>query len=387
MSDGNSHGNFVQTVLGRVAAEEVGLTLHHEHLLFDLTGGAPSVDALFELKDSARRGFGIPESGWEPGEDGPGTAASWRAKWGQPLTLQNRADVARNFGWYGAKITDIESVIEEALLFKRSGGSCLVDQTSIGLSRDPVGLQQISRMSGVHVVMATSYYVAGFHPPELSDLHVDEVRDRIIRDIKEGVAGGVKAGIIGEVGLSSPLHPNEEKVLRASARAQLETGAPMSIHPGANGRESIQQLMEVLKQERADLERTVICHVDSRLASAPPNSFDVTPVLELARSGVRLGIDTFGWEESYRQRSAVDLPNDAVRLNWIMSLAEAGFAEQVLISSDLALPVWQRKNGGHGWQHIPETVTALMRYKGFDSALIDLLLVENPRRLLAMGAN
>jgi len=42
----------------------------------------------------------------------------------------------------------------------------------------------------------------------------------------------VKAGIIGELGCTSNLTPNEEKVLRAGARAQKITGAAISIHPG-----------------------------------------------------------------------------------------------------------------------------------------------------------
>ena len=88
-----------------------------------------------------------------------------------------------------------------------------MDQTSIGIGRDPQGLQQIARATGVHVVMCTSYYTHEYHPPHVSTLNVIELCDRIVRDIDEGVAGGIQAGIIGEVGLSHPLHPDEEKVL------------------------------------------------------------------------------------------------------------------------------------------------------------------------------
>jgi predicted metal-dependent phosphotriesterase family hydrolase len=55
------------------------------------------------------------------------------------------------------------------------------------------------------------------------------------------------------------------------------------------------------------------------------------------------------------------------------------------MSHDLALQHWQRKYGGHGWQHIPETVTALMRYKGFDEELIRKILVGNPGELLTIA--
>lgn len=80
----------------------------------------------------------------------------------------------------------------------------------------------------------------------------------------------------------------------------------------------------------------------------------------------------------------MDFPNDAIRLNFFMALAEAGYADKLLASHDLALQHWQRQYGGHGWQHIPESVTALMRYKVFEEELIDQILVGNPRDVLTL---
>ncbi len=375
----------VQTVLGVIEPEELGLTLPHEHVIIDMTKGASGPDQLIEVTESAKAAGAIPAAGWEPGEDGPGTAATWRYKWNQPICLENRGDVARNWFYYGDyKITNIDDVIHEAELFKRHGGGCIVDQTSIGLARDPVGLQQVSRASGIHIVMCTSYYTHEYHPAEVDTMDVGQLRDRIMRDLEVGVAGGIKAGIIGEVGLSFPLHPNEEKILRASAQAQQASGAALSIHPGFSP-QSIWDATRIIEEEGGDLSRTIMCHVEHRLPSKPaPDSFDTKPFLELAKTGVYLELDCFGWEESFRQRGKIDMPNDAIRLNYITALADAGYADKILMSHDIALQHWQRKYGGHGWQHIPESVTALMRYKGFDEALIHKLLVENPRDVLTL---
>lgn len=377
---------YVQTVLGPVSPDSLGITLPHEHVLIDMTFGACSAESIIDQTESGKAAASTREAGWEPGEGGPGTAASFREKWNQPICLENRADIARNWFYYGDyKVTSIDDVIYEANLFKRHGGGCLVDQTSIGLARDPRGLQQVSRATGVHVVMATSYYTHEYHPAEVDEMDIGGVQDRILRDLQEGVAAGIKAGIIGEVGLTTQMHPNEEKVLRASARAQRATGAPLSIHPGF-GPDAIWSAVKILEEEKADLSRTIMCHVDHRLASKPgPNSFDPAPFLELAATGLYMEFDCFGWEGSYRQRGKVDMPNDAIRLNEIMALVEAGRESRVLMSHDLALQHWQRKYGGHGWQHIPETVTALMRYKGFDQALIDRILIQNPKEMLTIG--
>ncbi len=380
------HKGKVQTVLGPVAPEALGLTLPHEHVLLDMTLGAHCADVLRHQTESGKAASSTADAGWEPGEEGPGTAASFRSKWNEPICLENRADVARNWFYYGNyKVTRIDDAIYEANLFKRHGGGCIVDQTSIGLARDPRGLQQVARATGVHIVMATSYYTHEYHPTEIADFDVEQVKQRILRDIDEGVGGAnVQAGIIGEVGLGTQMHPDEEKVLRASARAQRESGVPLSIHPGF-GPDAIWQAVRILEEEKADLSRTIMCHVDHRLASKPaPDSFDTEPFLELAKTGMYLEFDCFGWEESYRQRGKVDMPNDAVRLNFIMALVEAGHESRILMSHDMALQHWQRQYGGHGWQHIPETVTALMRYKGFDNALIDRILIRNPQELLTI---
>ncbi len=377
---------LVQTVLGPVEPEELGLTLPHEHVIVDMTLGACSSEMLIDTTESGKAAASTPEAGWEPGEGGPGTAASYRAKWNQPICLENRADVARNWFYYGMyRTTSIEDVIYEANLFKRHGGGCLVDQTPIGLSRDPCGLQQVSRATGVHLVMATSYYTNEYHPPEVADMKIGGVQQRIMRDLEEGVASGVQAGIIGEVGLCANMHPDEEKVLRASARAQRASGVALSIHPGW-GPDAIWEAVRIVEEEKADLSRTIMCHVDHRLASKPgPNSFDPEPFLELAKTGMYLSFDCFGWEESYRQRGKVDVPNDAIRLNEIMALVEAGHESRILMSHDIALQHWHRKYGGHGWQHIPETVTALMRYKGFDEGLIEKILYKNPQEMLTIA--
>ncbi|MYG91361.1 MAG: aryldialkylphosphatase, partial [Acidimicrobiia bacterium] len=102
-------------------------------------------------------------------------------------------------------------------------------------------------------------------------------------------------------------------------------------------------------------------------------------------TGASLLLDGFGREASHRQRGPIDDPNDSVRLNYLMTLAEAGYENQLLISHDLALQHWYRRYGGFGWQHIPDTVQQLMRYKGFDQGLIDRILIENPRRLLTFS--
>ena len=47
------HKGFVQTVLGPVKPESLGLTLPHEHVLIDMTKAEPSAEALINVTESA----------------------------------------------------------------------------------------------------------------------------------------------------------------------------------------------------------------------------------------------------------------------------------------------------------------------------------------------
>jgi len=78
-----------------------------------------------------------------------------------------------------------------------------------------------------------------------------------VRDITEGIAGtGVKAGMlkcaVDEKGLTSGV----EQVLRCVARAHAQTHTPVTIHTHAAGKHG-PAILEVLKQEGADLDRVV----------------------------------------------------------------------------------------------------------------------------------
>ena len=200
----------------------MGVTMTHEHLLVDLS-------VVYE----------------EP------TTATGKDFFYKPVSMETIGRI-RHYAVPNAdnyRLFDVPTAIEEVLLYKQYGGNSLVDATSIGLSRDPVGLARISRASGVNVVMGSSYYVYGTHPPEVEGLGEDEVAARIVLDVTEVADGtGIKAGVIGEIGCSWPLHDRERKVLRASAQVQRKTGAPLLIHPGPEERAPL-EIIEVLASE------------------------------------------------------------------------------------------------------------------------------------------
>jgi phosphotriesterase-related protein len=167
-----------------------------------------------------------------------------------------------------------------------------------------------------------------YHPPRIDEMSEEEIRDQIVRDVLEGApdpglgaetpgmvesgmgwpSTGIRSGLIGEIGLTWPVHPNERKVLRASAQAQVASGAPMTIHPGRNPQAPMDAIRTV-EDAGGDLSRTVMGHLDRTV-------FELDGLLELAQTGCYLEFDLFGWQESFYPLAPVDLPNDGIRANW-----------------------------------------------------------------------
>jgi phosphotriesterase-related protein len=341
-----------QTVLGPVGADTLGPTMMHEHLLIYASHVAKPPEA-----EPERTLFHAPVA----------LDVLGRLRYGKLVNLDN------------CHLASEQTAIEETLLFKRAGGRTIVDATSIGIGRDPAGLVRIARATGLNIIMGASYYVEETHPAghHVAEKAETELAEGIARDVLDGVDGtGVRAGLIGEVGCSWPLTEVERKVLRASARAQRITGAPLMIHPGRDQR-APREILVILEQAGADLSRTVMCHID--------RTVDRQEVLaELAATGCVLEYDLFGFEHSYYPWSLpVDMPNDAGRLRWLRWLIERDHLSQVVISHDICFKDKLVSYGGHGYGHIVEHVVPLMREKSFSEQEISAILVENPRRLLA----
>ena len=347
-------GGFVQTVLGPVRPESLGPTLPHEHLIKDSV-----------LED-------LPQ--FEP--------ASERHGWDLPITLENAYDVRRNWNFYrtNIRLTSVEDAAEAAAIYASHGGGCIVDVTSNGLCRDPQALARVSRMSRVHVVMGGSWYVYQYHPSWIADASEEELTEIIVREYREGtdVDRSIKPGIIGEVGLSWPVHPDEEKVLRASARAQVETGLALTIHPGRDP-EAPMQAVRIVEEAGGDVSRTVIDHLDRTID-------DVAKLIELAKTGCYLEFDLFGLESAYYPWSEIDMPNDAGRVKFMVALADAGYLGRLLASHDVDMKARLRKYGGEGYEHLLAHVVPIMHKKGFTDGDVHTVLTRNPTEMLTIAA-
>jgi phosphotriesterase-related protein len=338
----------VQTVLGTIHPDEMGITLSHEHLVSNGTAWFVDPPEVTEAK-LARAAVSVENLWWI------------RYHW-----FQNYDDL---------QLLDEDEAVAELTHFKLAGGQTIVEMTSNGLGRDPLALARISRRTGLNILMGSGYYFAASMPKGFENKTEEEITNEIVREIVAGVGGtGIKAGHIGEIGTSWPIDSRERKSLRAAAKAQQITGANLNIHPG-QAEQAAFEVLRIIEDVGADLTRTTIDHID-RAVREPKNR------LKLLEKGLTLEYDLFGREGYYPlQQRYIDLPTDHQRINEIIELANAGFMKQILISSDIWNKHQRRKYGGWGYDHILRNVVPVMRVKGLTEEQIHTLLVENPRRV------
>ncbi len=341
-----------QTVLGTVDPSELGATMTHEHVLIDF-----------------RFMFREPED----------AARSRLAR--ERLTLENRGWIAYNYysNLPNLLLDDVDAATEEVRAFRRAGGGTIVDATTIGIERDPLGLAEVSRASGVHIVMGAGYYVDAVHPSDMTSRSEDELARRIVDDITVGADDtGIRAGIIGEVGCTWPLTDNERKSLRASAVAQRETGAPILIHPGRDERAPM-EIIELLSDAGADVSRVIMGHLDRTIS-------DFDALRALAETGCWLEWDLFGNETSHYPLADFDMPSDAQRLNVVRRAAnELGCGDRIVMAHDICSQHRLKRYGGHGYGHILENLAPRMLRRGFSAEQVHALTVGNPARILTFA--
>ncbi|PZC46441.1 MAG: phosphotriesterase-related protein [Chloroflexi bacterium] len=347
----NTSAGLIQTVLGPLAPNDLGITMSHEHLLLDITCYVQQADE-----------------------------ASNRSYRHALIKMDNLGRLPERFQYSLENMTLLseDAAIEEAFAFKLAGGSSFVDTTSgVGIGRDPLGLARISRSTGLNVVMGSGYYVWQSHPENMDDKDVDLIAHEIIDEFENGVNHtGIKPGVIGEIGCSWPIHPNELKSLQAASIAQKHTGAPMTLHP-VGPRESKDNILNAIQKAGGNCEKVIFGHLD--------HYSNLDDLLNLLKAGCYIQLDVFGWEDTSLEliMPGVKFGNDNERIDIIAELVDMGYQDKILIAQDVCQKWQYRSYGGKGFSHILENMIGRFKDHGFSDTVIDALLVDNPSRVFA----
>ena len=224
----------VETVQGAVDAEQLGLTLVHEHVRF---------------RDEA-------------------VAVEWPGRYDEQLEL-DAALLAVN----DAKDRGVRTIVDPTAMF---GG------------RDVNFMKRVADETGVQIVACTGIYSYDYLPHYFENRDVDVMADHFVEDIERGIQGtSIKAAFLKCAADAAGVTEHVEKIHRAVARASLQTGAPIMAHSmpavGTGPRQ-----VEIFAEEGVEMAKVQIAHCG--------DSEDVEYIQGLIDTGVYVGLDRYGLE-------------------------------------------------------------------------------------------
>ena len=224
---------YVNTILGTIDPEEMGITAVHEHIMWRLPG-------------------------WEYDPN------SW-------------LDISQTF----------EKCYHELIDFRLQGGRTYVDCSGIGLGRDLDIYVKLASTTGLNIVASTGFGNATGIAPHFQNKDIDYFEELFFRELTRGMGNTLmKAGIIKVGTGKKEFTALEETQFRAAARAAKRVGSAI-ITDGVSF--ALKQL-DVLRSEKFDLSRLIIGHLDSK------DCLDVERDKQIARAGAYLGYDQVGIE-------------------------------------------------------------------------------------------
>lgn len=254
---------------------------------------------------------------------------------------------------------DLDVMTAELRDASKEGVTCLVDGGHPDMGRDLDFLKRLSSQSGLAIVAGCGYYTEPFYPPEIAEWSEDRITQELIRQARTQPVGA-----FGEIGSWSDITDLERKVFRAVGKAHVATNLPIFTHTGIPGKSAMDQL-DILESAGVKPNRIVIGHLGNL----------VDPKVEVQKAickrGAFIGFDRQGGQ------------GDARQVPMVLALIEAGYAANLMFSSDLSTANQLKHNGGPGYAKTLTVFVPKLREAGVPEDTLHAILADNPRRFLA----
>ena len=320
----------IQTVLGPIAPEDLGITLVHEHLA-----------------------VGYP--GWDC----------------DPL----------------ARPYDREKMVKLCLRalepVKSYGVKSIIDATPLDLNRDVEVMKDVSSKMQIHIVCSTGRYteeegkwayLKARSRSKIGDVYT-ELYEGFMKEISDGIGrSGIRPGVIKVATGHGSISAFEEAALRAAARASRETGLPIITHTEAGTMGPEQAAL--LVGEGVNPEKIMIGH----MCGNPSIQYQ----MNVLNKGVNIAFDRFGIET---------FVPDRVRISMLVGLLGVGYTGRIMISHDFMCCVsgrggrlpdeLGRKTARWSPTHIFQDIIPALKKAGVTDEQIKTMMVDNPSRLFS----
>lgn len=328
MTDTTTSTPTVNTVLGPVPADELGVVAVHEALLSVVPGAEHAYDISMD-----------------------------------------RAEI---FEVLAGKLRD----------FRAHGGGTIVDSTGMFHGRDVNLYEALSRSTGVHIIASTGMgpeeMLGGYfltpqtNPP--TPWPADKFADLFTKEVTEGmvvprVERRGAAGLVASTATAEGMTATDESLFRGAARTALNTGVPVSIR---YGKDALGDLGVVL-DEQLPAHRIVVGGLDRRDAAA------AGAPLEVAQRGAFVALDHVGLDDDDAYLT------DRERAALVLDLVKAGHGRRILLSSNAIGVAKGQPDYDLPFSYVVSKFVPFAKAQGLSDEDARRILVDNPRDLLTLG--
>lgn len=308
---------YVMTVNGKLAVDEMGKTLIHEHVVTDFTG---TTDA------------------------------------NQPFEDQKKA---------------IDVILPNLKHLKDLGFETLFECTPSYIGKNVGLLQQLSVLSGLNIVTNTGYYAAvdkKYLPQHVYTKSSDSLASIWYKEWKDGIADtGIRPGFI-KLGVGKgKLDSVEQNIFIAGLILSKKTGMTIAVHTGDGT--SIKSQSRLAEENNFDLRRLIWVHAQ--------NGSDQERI-QMAEKGIWISLD--GVSETRIDEyieMMVKLREHALLPRLLISHDDGWGVEY--INDELVLKTFGNGNK-NPYRTVSEILVKKLEEHGFDQNQIDMLLIENPKK-------
>jgi phosphotriesterase-related protein len=320
----------VNTANGRLALEDLGKTLIHEHVL-----------------------VGFP--GWY--------LNSRRPKFQRAEVMARVVDAFQQLHAYGVR--------------------SVVDPCPMDLGRDVEFCAEVAQRSGVNLICTTGVYDEAMGISyTFKYLEVDEIAEIYIKEIEDGIAQtGIRAGAIKIATGDGQVTDYERKAVTAAARAAKATGVPIISH--TENCSCGQDQIDIVTGEGAPARCLLVGHSDGRDDPAYQEA--------IAARGAYVGFDRFGLEmivpDEIRMKNLKNLVDRGYRDRIMVShdTVHCFLGDNVPGLGDAAAlakiaPHWRLT-------HLFENILPRLKQLGLSQGDFDHIVTENPRRFFSEASS
>ncbi|MFA7160476.1 MAG: hypothetical protein WC299_14355 [Kiritimatiellia bacterium] len=253
--------------------------------------------------------------------------------------------------------------------------------------------EKISLLADFNLILATGFYREielgkyWIHEPEdqiwpfLRSASVEEIEEFCLRECADGIqSSGVRPGVLKAASSARELTPVEAKAIRAVARAHKKTGLLINTHANTPG--AFKSQLELIESEGVDPARVCLGHTQLQLVE------EWDEVRSCMQRGAVFSLDAIYPDQARMVLQAFDSGLGGHLVLGRDSGFKVGYAEFK------ANPGWRARRGdsfqlnwfGEGSPFTSFFEDVIPRYMGLgiSEGMLHAMLVENPRRILAV---